>query len=288
MPIYVPGKLVLRQTSSTWAEGGDTVYDIEISGTVYRVHMFTTVGTSELVVMEGGSFEYLVVAGGGGGGQSSNAGGGGAGGLLKFVSGESGNTSSNPLLLNAQQYIVSVGSGGAVHENGSNSTLDSIIAIGGSRGASYSRDSQTGGSGGGGYRTARAPGSGISPQGYSGGLGSNFQSGGGGGAGGPGGDAPATNAAAGDGGIGKSSTITGTSIYYAGGGGGGGYNSGVAASGGSGGGGAGGVSNTIAGGNGTVNSGGGGGGSGQLNAPPYPTGVGGSGGSGIVIVRYAI
>jgi hypothetical protein len=67
MTIYTPGKLTLRNQPSAWAEGGDTVYDIEISGTVYRVHIFTTVGTSELVVMNGGSVEYLVVAGGGGG-----------------------------------------------------------------------------------------------------------------------------------------------------------------------------------------------------------------------------
>ena len=39
-PIYVPGKVTLRQTPSTWAEGGDLVYTIVIGGITYRVHEF--------------------------------------------------------------------------------------------------------------------------------------------------------------------------------------------------------------------------------------------------------
>jgi hypothetical protein len=58
----------LSKTPSTWAEGGDLVYTIVVSGTTYRVHEFKTVGTSALNVLNGGSVEYLVVAGGGGGG----------------------------------------------------------------------------------------------------------------------------------------------------------------------------------------------------------------------------
>ena len=56
MPIYTPGKVVLRQTSSAWAEGGDLVYTIVDSGTTYRVHEFKTVGTSSLNVMTVFSF----------------------------------------------------------------------------------------------------------------------------------------------------------------------------------------------------------------------------------------
>jgi hypothetical protein len=87
-----PTRIVLRKTPSTWAEGGDLVYTIVVSGITYRVHTFTTVGTSALTVLNGGDFEYLIVAGGGGGGYGrySGAGGGGAGGLLKFIAGESG------------------------------------------------------------------------------------------------------------------------------------------------------------------------------------------------------
>jgi len=83
----------------------------------------------------------------------------------------------------------------------------------------------------------------------------------------------------GDGGVGLSSSITGTATFYAGGGGGGGFYGSPAASGGTGGGGTGGTG--IGGSfNGTVNTGGGGGGAGSTG------GTGGTGGSGIVIVRY--
>jgi hypothetical protein len=55
----------ITPTSTTWAEGGDLVYTIVVSGTTYRVHEFKTVGTTSLNVMSGGNVDYLVVAGGG-------------------------------------------------------------------------------------------------------------------------------------------------------------------------------------------------------------------------------
>jgi hypothetical protein len=45
----------------TLATGGDEVFDIDVSGTTYRVHKFTTVGTSTLTVLKGGQVEYLLV-----------------------------------------------------------------------------------------------------------------------------------------------------------------------------------------------------------------------------------
>ena len=67
MSLLISGDLRLAKTPSTWAEGGDLVYTIVVSGTTYRVHEFKTTGTTSLNVMNGGSVEYLVVAGGGGG-----------------------------------------------------------------------------------------------------------------------------------------------------------------------------------------------------------------------------
>ena len=103
--------------------------------------------------------------------------------------------------------------------------------------------------------------------------------GGGGGGGGAGGvgenglqENPATDAMAGDGGVGVASSITGASVYYAGGGAGEAYTR--AASGGNGGGGASAVT-------GTANTGGGGGGGSNGGT----NGSAGSGGSGIVIIR---
>jgi len=104
--------------------------------------------------------------------------------------------------------------------------------------------------------------------------------GGGGGAGGAGGDV-SVDYYAGNGGIGLQNSITGSSVYYAGGGGGGGTNSGgTAGSGGSGGGGDGNRLNN--GSAGTANTGGGGGGAGYDGTNRY----GGTGGSGVVIIRF--
>jgi hypothetical protein len=89
-----------------------------------------------------------------------------------------------------------------------------------------------------------------------------------------------TGTAAGIGGDGIASDISGTSTLYGGGGGGGNMELGVSGgAGGSGGGGAG--SSTGAGADGAANTGGGGGGSGGAAGR-----AGGSGGSGVVIVRY--
>jgi hypothetical protein len=133
----------ITPTSTTWAEGGDLVYTIVVSGTTYRVHEFKTVGTTSLNVMSGGNVDYLVVAGGGGGG-AINAGGGGAGGYRCSVTGENsggGASAEAPLTLSAGAYTVTVGAGGvgglfsgSAAASGSNSVFATITTIGGGRG----------------------------------------------------------------------------------------------------------------------------------------------------------
>lgn len=282
---------------------GGTITDITENGTMYRVHTFTSIGSSNFTVTKGGKIDYLIVAGGGGGGGRYHCGGGGGGGvIMKYGVG-----------VTPQTYTVVVGDGGASGiaqgasnslskgYNGSNSTAFGETAIGGGGGGS-NQDSATaegidGGSGGGGsgnsLNATNEAGNGTSGQGHRGGngLGSSSNSnirvgGGGGGAGGPGGHAVQSEAPApGDGGPGIASTISGTLTYYGGGGGGGG------------------LAETTNMGRGGI--GGGGNGASGNNTTPYETpgedgrggGGGGSnssndglgvGGSGIVIIRYRI
>ncbi len=231
--------------------------------------------------------EVLVVAGGGGGGQDG-AGGGGAGGLIY---------NSAYQLTSAAAVTVTVGGGGAgtlanpgQASDGSNSVFGSLTAVGGGGGGSKTTNGRSGGSGGGaGHNAAGASsnigGDGTAGQGFRGGDNIAQSGGGGGGAGQPG--FYGSNPVPGNGGNGLAFTISGTSTYYAGGGGGGGYVSPVTSSGGLGGGGNGGgyLSNgapSAVGQNGTANTGGGGGSNGNAGNST----VTGTGGSGIVIVRY--
>ncbi|MDC3266296.1 IPT/TIG domain-containing protein [bacterium] len=253
----------------------------------YKIHTFTTSGTFN-VTSGSGDIEYLVVAGGGGGGYAGwGGGGGGAGGLLQ----------GNATVATAA-YAVTIGAGGSggasqygsLGAGGANSSIIgtgvSITSVGGGQGSSalsssgYGSPGGNGGSGGGAaQRNAPvAGGKGIYPgssyidatrQGYDGGgvTGGSDSGGGGGGAGGAG---ASTSGSAGAGGVGLQSSISGSAVFYAGGGGGGNQSSG--ALGGTGGGG-------NAGQNGTANRGGGGGGNNQ-------SATRGTGGSGIVIIRY--
>ena len=254
----------------------------------YKYHTFTSSGT--LVGSGGsGSVEYLVVAGGGG----SSGGGGGAGGL------RSGTAS-----VSANSYSVVVGAGGgsatAAGTNqsaGSNSSALSITSNGGGRGSTRTLTAGSGGSGGGGgHDNTSAGGSGTSGQGNSGGAGraGPFGTGGGGGgatqAGSSGGRGnPSTGGAGGNGSNAYSSwataTSTGSSGYYAGGGGGGSSTDAGApgaSTAGLGGGGIGSNADGSSGSGGAQNTGGGAGGS------EWHGGPSGSGGSGIVIIRYAV
>jgi len=250
-----------------------------VNGVQYRVHSYTTVGSSNFNVTDAGTdsqVDYLIVAGGGGGG-GNTGGGGGAGGVI------SGNTG-----VNSNTYTVTVGSGGIggstsqTGQNGSNSSFSGVTAIGGGRGATnaHNHGPSIGGSGGGGAEFGLIGASGTSGQGNNGGTATSwtaphYGAGGGGGAGAPGGNG--NSGAAGNGGMGIQSSITGTALFYGGGGGGGTYLGGTLGNGGSGGGG------SAPAENGQPNTGGGGGG--QIN---NLTAAAGSGASGIVIIRYPL
>ena len=290
------------QAGTPKAQGGDIV---TTDGT-YWYHAFKSSGlfTPSSAI----SADVLVVAGGGGGGA---AGGGGGGGGLRALSAQS---------FSAQNYGVVVGAGGKGSNNnavkggyGSNSSISTITASGGGGGGSNDSPYQyglSGGSGGGAGRDSNTVATGgtgnagsYSPvEGYAGGNAANPNAwgggAGGGGAGAVGGNGISTGAQAGErggaGGAGANSynsititswltaTNTGVSGYLAGGGGGANVGNNNPASGGSGGGGAGCGSSTTAATSGTRNSGGGGG---------SDTGTGytsGSGGSGLVVIRYAV
>jgi hypothetical protein len=281
--IYGVAAVGTTPTVAPKATGGNIVAN---DGT-YWYHAFTSSGT--FTPQTPLTCDALVIAGGGGGG-NNRGGGGGAGGLVYSASQS----------LTSINYAVQIGAGGpgapagtnTGGTSGVNSFLGSIVATGGGYGGGIVtlKNGAAGGSGGGGGGN---DGSGIgtggaaSPagQGNIGGNGNANSAGGGGGAGAAGQTAPSTSAG-GTGGAGlntyssfASATSTGVSSFYAGGGGGGTYPSATIA-GGSGGGGTGGSSSV----NATaaiVNTGSGGGGSGEI-------GPGGAGGSGVVIIRYAM
>jgi len=305
----------------TVATGGVSTSDITIpGGRTYRVHRFTTVGTSNFVVSSVGTdsnIQYLIVGGGGSGG-SYVGGGGGAGGIL-----------TGTRTLTTGTFPVVVGNGGTgvgstsaslvvVGNDGGPSSVFGLSATGGGGGGVYADGAgRAGGSGGGAGGFQNGTGTGGSPasgQGFSGGnsgLGGgrprSFTGGaGGGGAGAAGGQSSEALNQGGDGGTGISTTITGATLFFGGGGGGGNYTDGSRPGNGGTGGGGGGSSNTRnisgvgggqalnSGGNGSAtgdpannggaggaNTGGGGGGCGHH-------GLSGPGGTGIVILRYPL
>lgn len=266
---------------ATCTDGDCVGYIAATGGTVsmdgdFMVHRFTTSGTFQ-ITSGSGWLEILVVAGGGGGG-SSQGGGGGGGGVIHQQPGAR--------VYFPGTYSITVGDGGAVNANGEASSFaGDFIAIGGGHGGATNNAGNAGGSGGGAGAWVSGPallgGDGTVGQGNEGGD-SNTSSeqgnpaSGGGGAGTPG-SPPASETQAGRGGDGILVAIDGTPRYY-GGGGGGGVGSGFTpGAGGQGGGGSGG--SDANGTPGTPNTGGGGGGT-------RPAFTAGTGGSGVVIVRY--
>ena len=284
---------VAAGNSSAKASGGNIV----TTDGSYWYHTFTSSGT--FIPSQALTVDYLVVAGGGGGGSAVNsgnsegAGGGGAGGLRSTVTATGGGGSlETALSLSAntvyQAIVGAGGAGGAVSNNngtnGTNSIFSTITSVGGGGGGKAATTGLTGGSGGGGGAGPSAPyagGSRTVNQGFAGGSGYfSARAGGGGGAGAVGEDASSGNVRGGNGGAGVAVSITGSSVTYAGGGGGGEYATG--GTGGSGGGGNGGsYSPSVQAQAGTTNRGAGGGGA-SFNL------AAGSGGSGIVIIRYAV
>ncbi len=239
------------------AVGGDEVYNYVTNSVLYRVHTFTTSGSSSFSVRgaRGDSqVEYLLVAGGGsGGGGSYENGGGGAGGML-----------TGTASVAQGEYVVQVGAGGVSgtnsSANGGNSALATLaVAIGGGAGSAGTGTAGSGGSGGGG----NGYGLGTAGQGHDGAAGRSgstpFWGGCGGGAG--------STASVQIGGSGAPSSITGSNVTYAAGGNGGSRDA------------------PSTGASAAANTGNGGGGAGNVGGVVY---IGGNGGSGIVVMRYAL
>jgi hypothetical protein len=300
------------------ATGGNTV----VTDGTYWYHAFLSSGTFTPAASL--SCDYFVVAGGAGG---AIAGGGGAGGLrgattqTLTASNYTVTVGAGGAALSANGYRGNIGSNSSI--SGSGITTLSTTG-GGGGGAAESSGNNTGGSGGSGGGggtngisaggSSEAGGSGntgsYSPvEGYAGGSGSGgdqvMGGGGGGGASAAGGNGSVVSQTSGTGGTGGAGSsaysswgaATGTgqlvssTRYFAGGGGGGRYKlsngtgtQGLGGNGGGGNGGGGGTDGT----NGTANTGGGGGGRGLSNAGGLQGSAWLSGGSGIVIIRYAV
>ena len=260
--------------------GTETTY--ESGGTRYLVHTFTSSGIFRCNLAK--TVDFLIVGGGGGSpdseGSYGSSGGGGAGGMVEGTN----------FSLSAGNYVVTVGAGGLKSNNvtvagsGGDSSFAGVVAKGGGGGADYASVGGSGGCGGGGSEPNYGPGattqasqnsgiSNIQQFGFDGGQGAEYTgsptgSGGGGGASGNGSRATQTDNNSnlgGAGGPGRANSISGSSVTYAAGGRGGGA----------------GVQNGIAGGANTGN-----GASGA--SASISEGSGANGGSGIVIVRYAI
>jgi hypothetical protein len=284
------------------ANGGDLI----ASDGTYTYHVFKSTGL--FIPAQSLTADVLVIAGGGSGAGETpyaDCGGGGAGGVLAFAS---------QSLTSGTGYTCTVGAGGpggghGVSNNGGDSQFGSLtpISVGGGGGGIWVGGAgKSGGSGGGGSSSysgigTRSGGAGTSGQGFAGGNGvdnnSNGGGGGGGGAGGPGQSAPNGNQG-GAGGAGTNSvtnwgllsamlTATGLGVsgYIAGGGGGANRNGNNGAA-GSGGGTAGyGNQYTSNGSLNAVANTGSGSGASVVNNPAYTAG---NGGSGVIVVRYAI
>ena len=277
------------------ATGGDTV--VESGG--YKTHTFTSSGI--FTVTNGGSIDNVIAIGGGGaGGASYWAGGGGGGGGLGSQDAIS--------VLSGQQYTVQVGSGGVGYtalQGGTGSdggdsyfvNTSTVSGGGGSGGVGTSTDTNAvySGGGGGGY-VGQSGGNGGSGgnsiddiAGGGGGAGGYSGNGGDGGTGSGGGGTDGSGGGAGGGGAGGGVTVNGAAPS----GGGVGTTEGTSGTGGTfgqpgtgGSGGATGSTNQVSGG--AAHTGGlyGGGGGGQGHDGKTTPGC--NGGSGIVIIRYAV
>ena len=212
---------------------GGTITDTDVGGVPYRMHLFTSAGTTNFVASKGGEVEYLIVAGGGSGGSGRHAGAGGAGGLVTGFT-----------TITSGTYPIVVGAGGTAApangdssvvngNNGGNSVAFGLTALGGGRGGGHPGPTESGASGGSGGGaghsgtggTATQPGSASGGFGNAGtGVSNRARCGAGGGAGGTpidgfGGEAD-TRGQGDLGGIGIWSTILGRGYHWAGGGGG--------------------------------------------------------------------
>jgi hypothetical protein len=290
--LYGVAKLGTEPAIVPYATGGSTI----MTDGTYWYHAFKANGT--FTPQKGLSCDVLVVAGGGGAG-GDEGGGGGAGGYRLLTSNS----------LTTSGYTVTVGAGGTaggvsvVGGKGGNTTfagsgITTLSSTGGGGGASNNTTALAGGSGGGGKNSFGAGNEGgyTPAEGFAGGASNNGGGGGGGatvaGGGGsigygnpgwPGGSGSSTASSWGLA-TGTGQNVSGT-VYFAGGGGAGSIGDFTHAGGAGGNGGGGrGSGNDGAQAAGTANTGGGGGAASGWGG----TSNGTAGGSGIVIVRYAV
>jgi len=263
-----------------------------------RYHVFTSSGNFSVPLGYKVKVDVVVIGGGGGGGSYVAGGGGGGGGVV--------------IVKDYDVYghvTVDIGEGGAgatpstrVGSNGGQSSFGEIIAYGGGGGGGCNYNGNKGASGGGGgspySSTTTSGGLGISGQGMNGGGGKeytassyNYGPGGGGGGFGQAGGSAVVNSRGGHGGTGYTLVTPFSTLLFAGGGGGGVHHDKYPTPGNGqfrGGKGGQGGKGTYHGGAAAVNSGsGGGGGGGGMNGEK-PTGNGGKGGSGYILVNYSI
>ena len=291
----VSSTFTLRATSSVGSQTADRQFTILVKAPV--VTTFSTVGSGTFSVPSGITAVRVLVIGGGGTGGHQVGGGGGAGGFVEAPNYPVTPGGSVPYTVGAGGPAPGFQPSANTSYPGNNSVFGAITALGGGGGGCHngpgggiptgSGPGGPGGSGGGGGAGPAGNSAGSATQGPSGGYtgygfgGSNgaygWAGGGGGGAGGAGVGNAAADSRGGDGGPGRNSDITGSTVTYAGGGGGTASN-GTPGSGGSGGG-ARGTNNPESKSSGTFYGGGGGG------ARDHPTG-GGDGFKGVVIVRY--
>ncbi|MBI4894766.1 MAG: hypothetical protein HY833_03455 [Candidatus Aenigmarchaeota archaeon] len=211
LSFLVAFSLVVPEADAVRATGGTITYYGDRT-----IHTFTSNGT--FTVTSGGNVDYLVVAGGGGGGgatTSRSGGGGGAGGYRNGTN----------FAVTSQSYTITVGSGGSggvfgdYGAYGTDSTFSTITSAGGGRGG-YGEGGGppalgggSGGSGGGsgGGNTCSGGAGSASPagQGNNGGNCNGNAGGSGGGAGSIGLDGTGSLIA---GGVGLSSSISGSSV----------------------------------------------------------------------------
>ena len=296
----------IQATGGTPTQNGD-----------YEIRTFT--GPGDFIISSisptpaNNKIDYLIIGGGAGGGSPQIGGGGGAGGYRETPGTSTGSYTASPIAGSVcavcgtvTTYPIVVGGGGpggvctpgtgAPGVEGNVSSAFGQTSAGGGSGAGLNSGDPGGnganGGGGGGNNSPTTGGTGNTPptspaQGNDGGAGRTVPGcrGGGGGGGaicaGQPGQPPYSG---GNGGDGAASSITGSPVTRAGGGGGAG-NAASNPQGGAGGGGGGGSSSgnpPYRGTAGTDNTGGGGGGGGQ---GPNNPGLG-TGGSGIVIIRY--
>ncbi len=298
--VYVDGTRGWKQTSdATENISGVPTFICASGGTVttsgdFKIHTFNADSTfvvNSAPTPANNNISYVVVAGGGGSG-CNIGGGGGAGGFREGKTPATPYTAS-PLVAPAglpvaasTTYPVTVGGGGAggspgAGASGGVSTFSTITSAGGGGGGAFPGTSGTAGGSGGGAGRGGSAGAGNTPptspvQGTGGGpspSGVGFpQLGGGGGGGATAAGSGGSSSAGGAGGAGATTEITASPVAYAGGGGAGTYTGSSGGAGGTGGGASGGAAGPTR--NGTDNTGGG------------AAGNTGTGGSGVVIIRY--